>query len=118
MGLTAGVAHRELAHGRIDSFDLDQLVVDLWFAVAAAALDADFCPLCVGERLEIGDQLGAALAQGQPADPACGELVKDLVGGEFGVEHEQAGIGAADVLPVVGERDHFACLFGLGQLGV
>ena len=96
----------------------DQLVVDLGFAVAAAAVDANFRPLCVGERFEIGDQFRAALTQCQPADAARGELVKDLVGGEFGVEHEQARVGAGDLLPVVGERDHFACLFGFGQLGV
>ena len=51
-------------------------------------------------------------------DPAFGEFGEDLVGGEFGVEHEQARVLAGDLLPVVGEGDHLACLFGFGQLGV
>ena len=90
--LAADVAHGELAYGVVDAFDLDQFVVDLGFAVAAAAVDADFRPFCVGQRFEVGDQLRAAFAQGQPPDPAGGEFVEDLVGREFGVEHEQARV--------------------------
>ena len=116
--VAADVAHRELADGSFDVLDVDQLVVDLGLAVAAGALDPHGFPLWVGQRGELCDQFRAAFAQGQPADPALGQLGEHLVGGQLGVEHQQAGILAGDVLPVVGERDDLAGLLGLGQVGV
>jgi hypothetical protein len=58
------------------------------------------------------------LAQGQEGDAAGGEFVQDGVGGEFGVEDQQSGGCAGDALPVLGEGDHFPCLFGFGEVGI
>ena len=51
-------------------------------------------------------------------DAAAGELVEDLVGGQLGVEDQQAGIAAGGLLPVVGEGDDLGGLLGLGDVGV
>jgi hypothetical protein len=71
-----------------------------------------------GERGEASQLVLAALAQGEPVDPAAGELVEDLVGGELGVEDQQPWAGAGGLLPVVGEGDDLGCLLGLGDVGV
>src|SRR5207247_8073019 len=71
-----------------------------------------------GQGGETGELVLAALAQGEPVDAAAGELVEDLVGGQLGVEDQQARITAGGVLPVVSEGDDLAGLSGLGDVGV
>ena len=71
-----------------------------------------------GQRGEAGEFGAAALAQCQPTDAAGGEFVEHGVGGQLGVEHQQAGVFAGGGVPVVGEGDDLAGLFGLGDLGV
>jgi len=115
---SSDVAHGELADWAIDALDLDQLVVDLRCAVTASPLDTDRFPCLLGELGETCHELGATLAQRQPADGAFAQLAEHLVGRELGVEHEQSGVLAGDVLPVVGEGDYLSGLLGLGEVGV
>ena len=71
-----------------------------------------------GQGGEAGEFGLAALAQGEPADAAAGQLAEDLVGGQLGVEDQQAGIAAGGLLPVVREGDDLGGLLGLGDVGV
>ena len=81
-------------------------------------MTAHFPPLRRGGRRG-GRTLGlAALAQGEPGDAAGGQFFQDLVGGELGVEDQQAGVGAGGVLPVVSEGDDLGSLLGFGDVGV
>ena len=48
-------------------------------------------PFPGGQGLQPGELGLAALAQGEPADAAAGQFIEDLVGGQLGVEDQQAG---------------------------
>jgi hypothetical protein len=67
-----------------------------------------------GESIEAGELGLAALAEREPGDAAAGQLAEDLVGGQLGVEDEQAGVGAGGVVPVIGEGDDLGGLLGFG----
>ena len=57
-------------------------------------------------------------AQGDEPDLAVVELGQHGLGGELRIEDQQRRVGPGDGLPVVGERDDFPVLAGLGQVGV
>ncbi len=86
--------------------------------VAAGAGDGGGGPRRGGQRVQAAEFVFAALAQGEPVDAAAGEFFQDGVGGQLGVEDEQAGLGAGGRLPVVGESEDLAGLLGLGDVGV
>src|SRR5487761_1606224 len=87
-------------------------------AVAAGPVDGVVFPGAGGQGGQAGEFGLAALAQGEPGDAAAAELLQDLVGGELGVEDQQAGIFSGGVAPVVGEGDDLGGLLGLGDVGV
>ena len=115
--VAADVADGDLADRRADALERDGVFVQVGVAVAAGAVDGGAGPRAGGQRGEPGEFGLAALAQGEPGDVAAGQLAEDLVGGELGVEDQQAGVGAGGGLPVVGEGDDLGGLPGLGDVG-
>jgi len=116
--VAADALHRDLPDLAVDFLELEHVFVQAGPPVAAGAGDGEGLPRRGGQRgqsLKLGL---AALAQGEPADAAAGELVKDLVAGQLGVEDQQPGVAAGGQLPVVGEGDDLGCLLGLGDVGV
>ena len=101
-----------------DAFEGDHVFVQVGVAVAAGPLDGVVFPCAGGQGGQAGELGLAALAQGEPGDAAAAELLQDLVGGELGVEDQQAGIFSGRVAPVVGEGDDLGGLLGLGDVGV
>ena len=61
---------------------------------------------------------GVAGSQGDEPDLAVVEFGEDGLGGELGIEDEPGRVVPGDGFPVVGERDGFAVLGGLGEVGV
>ena len=104
--------------GALMPLSVISVFVQVGVAVAAGALDGGVLPRAGGQRGEAGELGLAALAQGEPGDAAGGQLVEDLVGGELGVEDQQAGVVPGGRVPVVGEGDDLAGLLGLGDVGV
>ena len=92
--------------------------MNLGAAVASDPLEVVGRPFGGGEGSQGFEDLGATLAKGEKADAPRGELAKELVGGDLGVEDQQAGIGARHPGPVVGKGDDLPCLVGFGDVRV
>src|SRR6266540_6941177 len=103
--LTADVGDGDLADGGADLFEFDLVLVQVGVAVAAGAVQAGWFPRRGRQGGQPGEFFVAALAQGEPADPAAGEFLQHGVGGQLGVEHQQAGVCSSGLLPVVGKGD-------------
>jgi len=114
----ADAGDRDLAGLGAEVLDLDHVLVQPGPPVAAGPADRDGLPCRAGQRGQPRQLGSAALAQGEPADAAAGQLLQDLVGGQLGVEHQQPRVGAGGLLPVAGEREDLGGLLGLGQVGV
>ena len=82
-------------------------------AVLAGPLEADRAPGAVGERLDVFDDVAAAAAKGDEADPLLVELGQLGMSGERRVEHQQAWLLAGGVLPELAEADDLVRLLGL-----
>jgi hypothetical protein len=98
--------------------ELDHVLVQAGPPVAAGPGDDGARPRAGGQSGEAGELGLAALAEREPSDAAPGHLAEDLVGGQLGVEDQQAGIAAGGLLPVVREGDDLGGLLGLGDVGV
>jgi hypothetical protein len=87
--VAADVLDRDLVYPGADAGELDHVFAQAGPPVAAGPGDGDCRPAPGGQGIQPGKFGLAALAQGEPADAAAGQLVEALAGGQLGVEDQQ-----------------------------